>query len=122
MAHDASFHLLIVAILGRGIQCARLIDAVGMMMMVLLGRDRGRVDGGARGVNGIVVTAGSIDTGRVRMVGVRMLVCRVQCRIGVVVHAGNGCVVLVLLLLLRRRHLFTSIGCSHVRRSLGILE
>jgi hypothetical protein len=60
--HDASLDLFSITILG-GRQGRLLVNAVSVVVvLVQLVRDIGRVHGGARGVNRVIVAAGGVDT------------------------------------------------------------
>lgn len=89
--HVCLADLFVVAVVGRRVAVVRLVDAAGVVAMVLDGHER-RVHVGAAGVDGIVV-AGGIHAGRVVLVLVVMLVSRLQRRVRVVVDALGGVVV-----------------------------
>lgn len=83
--------LFVIAVVWRGVAIVRLVDAAGVVGMVLHGHER-RVHVGALGVDDIVV-AGGIYAGRVVLVSVLMLVSRLERRVWVVVDALGGVVV-----------------------------
>lgn len=89
--HICLADLFVVAVVGRRVAVVRLVDAAGVVGMVLDGHER-RVHVGAAGVDGIVV-AGGIHAGRVVLVLVVMLVRRLQRRVRVVVDALGGVVI-----------------------------
>lgn len=93
--HVCLADLFVVAVVGRRVAVVRLVDAagvVGMVMgMVLRGHER-RVHVGAPSIDGIVV-AGGIHAGRVVLVRVVMLVRGLQRRVLVVVDALGGVVI-----------------------------